>query len=58
MASQRRGDRRRHGERGLPQAQARHRRFYADRILPQINAERRKIEAGADSLMTLPAAAF
>ena len=33
-------------------------RFYADRIMPQSNAERRKIEAGADSLMALPAEAF
>ena len=33
-------------------------RFYADRIMPQTNAERRKIEAGADSLMALPAEAF
>ena len=33
-------------------------RFYADRILPESNAHRRKIEAGADSLMALPAEAF
>ena len=33
-------------------------RFYADRIMPQTNAERRKIEAGADSIMALPAEAF
>ncbi len=33
-------------------------RFYADRIMPQSNAERRKIEAGADSIMALPAEAF
>jgi len=33
-------------------------RFYADRIMPQANAERRKIEAGADSIMALPAEAF
>jgi alkylation response protein AidB-like acyl-CoA dehydrogenase len=33
-------------------------RFYADRIMPQSNAERRKIEAGAESIMALPAEAF
>ena len=33
-------------------------RFYAERILPQAGAERRKIEAGAESLMALPAEAF
>jgi alkylation response protein AidB-like acyl-CoA dehydrogenase len=33
-------------------------RFYADRIMPQSNAERRKIEAGADSIMALPVEAF
>src|SRR5205085_2205708 len=33
-------------------------RFYAERILPQTGAERRKLEAGADSLMALPAEAF
>jgi hypothetical protein len=33
-------------------------RFYAERILPQAGAERRKIEAGADAVMALPAEAF
>ena len=33
-------------------------RFYAERILPQAGAERRKVEAGAESLMALPAEAF
>jgi hypothetical protein len=33
-------------------------RFYAERILPDAGALRRKIEAGAESLMALPAEAF
>jgi alkylation response protein AidB-like acyl-CoA dehydrogenase len=33
-------------------------RFYADRILPDAGAERRKIEAGAESMMALPVEAF
>jgi alkylation response protein AidB-like acyl-CoA dehydrogenase len=33
-------------------------RFYAERILPQAGAERRKIEAGAESLMAMPVEAF
>jgi alkylation response protein AidB-like acyl-CoA dehydrogenase len=33
-------------------------RFYAERILPQAGAERRKIEAGAESIMALPVEAF
>jgi alkylation response protein AidB-like acyl-CoA dehydrogenase len=33
-------------------------RFYADRIMPDTNAQRRKIEAGAESIMALPAEAF
>jgi alkylation response protein AidB-like acyl-CoA dehydrogenase len=33
-------------------------RFYAERILPDTGALRRKIEAGADSIMALPAEAF
>ncbi|HYI64301.1 MAG TPA: acyl-CoA dehydrogenase C-terminal domain-containing protein [Allosphingosinicella sp.] len=33
-------------------------RFYADRIMPESNSHRRKIEAGADSIMALPAEAF
>ena len=33
-------------------------RFYGERILPQSGAERRRIEAGAESLMALPVEAF
>jgi len=33
-------------------------RFFADRIMPQTNAERRKLEAGAESIMALPMEAF
>ena len=33
-------------------------RFYGERILPQTGAERRRIEAGAESLMALPVDAF
>jgi hypothetical protein len=33
-------------------------RFYAERILPQAGTERRKIEAGAESIMALPVEAF
>jgi alkylation response protein AidB-like acyl-CoA dehydrogenase len=33
-------------------------RFYAERIMPDTAALRRKLEAGADSLMALPAEAF
>ena len=33
-------------------------RFFADRIMPQSNAERRKVEAGAESIMALPVEAF
>jgi alkylation response protein AidB-like acyl-CoA dehydrogenase len=33
-------------------------RFFADRIMPESNAHRRKIEAGAESIMALPAEAF
>jgi alkylation response protein AidB-like acyl-CoA dehydrogenase len=33
-------------------------RFYAERILPDTGALRRKLEAGAESLMALPAEAF
>jgi alkylation response protein AidB-like acyl-CoA dehydrogenase len=33
-------------------------RFFADRIMPQSNAERRKLEAGAESIMALPVEAF
>ena len=32
--------------------------FYVERILPQTGAERRKLEAGAESLMALPVEAF
>jgi alkylation response protein AidB-like acyl-CoA dehydrogenase len=33
-------------------------RFFAERVLPETGALRRKLEAGADSLMALPAEAF
>jgi hypothetical protein len=33
-------------------------RFFAERILPETSALRRKLEAGAESLMALPAEAF
>ena len=33
-------------------------RFFAERVMPETNALRRKIEAGADTLMALPADAF
>jgi alkylation response protein AidB-like acyl-CoA dehydrogenase len=33
-------------------------RFWADRVMPETNAHRRKIEAGADSIMALPVEAF
>jgi hypothetical protein len=33
-------------------------RFYAERIMPDTASLRRKIEAGAESLMALPAEAF
>jgi hypothetical protein len=33
-------------------------RFFAERVMPETNALRRKIEAGAESLMALPAEAF
>jgi alkylation response protein AidB-like acyl-CoA dehydrogenase len=33
-------------------------RFFADRVMPETGALRRKLEAGADSLMAMPADAF
>jgi hypothetical protein len=33
-------------------------RFFADRIMPEAGALRRKIEAGADTVMALPVEAF
>ena len=33
-------------------------RFFAEKVMPETNALRRKIEAGSDSLMALPAEAF
>jgi alkylation response protein AidB-like acyl-CoA dehydrogenase len=33
-------------------------RFYAERVLPESNVHRRKVEAGAESLMALPEEAF
>jgi hypothetical protein len=33
-------------------------RFFAERVMPETGALRRKLEAGAESLMALPAEAF
>ena len=33
-------------------------RFFADRVMPETGSLRRKLEAGADSLMAIPAEAF
>jgi hypothetical protein len=33
-------------------------RFFADKVMPETGALRRKLEAGADSLMAIPAEAF
>ncbi len=33
-------------------------RFFAERIMPEAGALRRKIEAGAESIMALPVEAF
>ncbi len=43
---------------GFHQAKLITARFFAERIMPETNALRRKIEAGAESLMALPAEAF
>ena len=46
------------GDRGFYEAKLATARFYADRELPLSTALRRKIEAGAESLMKIPAEAF
>lgn len=46
------------GDRGFHEAKLATARFYADRELPLSTALRRKIEAGAESLMKIPAEAF
>ena len=33
-------------------------RFFAERVMPETGSLRRKLEAGADTLMALPAEAF
>ncbi len=33
-------------------------RFFAEKVMPESNALRRKIEAGSETLMALPAEAF
>ena len=46
------------GDRAFHEAKLTTARFYATRELPQSTGLRRKIEAGAESLMALPAEAF
>ena len=46
------------GERGYYEAKLVTARFFADRVMPETASLRRKIEAGADSLMAIPAEAF
>jgi alkylation response protein AidB-like acyl-CoA dehydrogenase len=43
---------------GFHQAKLVTARFFAERVLPETNALRRKLEAGADTLMALPAESF
>jgi len=45
-------------DRGFYEAKLVTARFFADRVLPETGALRRKLEAGADSLMAMPADAF
>jgi alkylation response protein AidB-like acyl-CoA dehydrogenase len=45
-------------DRGFYEAKLVTARFFADRVMPETAALRRKLEAGADSLMALPAEAF
>ena len=45
-------------DRGFYEAKLATARFFADKVMPETGALRRKIEAGADSLMALPAEAF
>jgi hypothetical protein len=46
------------GERDFHEAKLVTARFYAERELPLASALRRKVEAGAETLMKLPAEAF
>jgi hypothetical protein len=46
------------GDRAFNEAKLVTARFFAERELPGTNALRRKIEAGADSIMKIPAEAF
>ena len=45
-------------DRGFYEAKLVTARFFADRVMPETGALRRKLEAGADSLMAMPAEAF
>ena len=45
-------------DRGFYEAKLVTARFFADKIMPETNALRRKVEAGSESLMALPAEAF
>jgi hypothetical protein len=45
-------------DRGFYEAKLVTARFFADRVMPETAALRRKLEAGADSLMAMPAEAF
>ena len=45
-------------DRGFYEAKLVTARFFADRVMPETGALRRKLEAGADSLMALPVDAF
>ena len=46
------------GDRDFHEAKLATARFYADRELPAASAHRRKVEAGAESVMALPEHAF
>jgi alkylation response protein AidB-like acyl-CoA dehydrogenase len=46
------------GDRAFHEAKLVHARFFAERVLPETNGLRRKLEAGADTLMALPVEAF
>jgi alkylation response protein AidB-like acyl-CoA dehydrogenase len=45
-------------DRGFYEAKLVTARFFADRVMPETGALRRKLEAGADSMMAMPAEAF
>ena len=45
-------------DRGFYEAKLVTARFFADRVMPETGALRRKLEAGADSVMAMPAEAF